>query len=527
MHESAGVGGTRIGGAAGTTAPCHAVCDQAAGSGAARALDEPPTPVVSRTNEGAGRSLRAPAARVWSLAALALAVVLLSAARPSWKRMPLPRTAAQITRIMANGPHGDDCSSCHTMHAGDAAIAREHALLGPNDNTLCDGCHTTAWAGGSYAGTDLYDGSAHGTSATMMWPGPYPPARAEVGAARKCLNCHDPHGWEDKYGPIPFLAIGREESLCLTCHDGAHARSDIRTDMGKPFAHPGTTLRSRHTGPAESAPPDFAISPVNRRHAECEDCHNPHVARADEVPPPAPEASKALLGVSRVAVLNGPPGIRPGYIFLAASDTATAPVAEYQLCFKCHSSWTTQPSGQTDLAMALNPANASHHPVEAQGANPGISAAAFAAGWSASSLVRCGDCHGSESGASKGPHGSLYPTILAKPYAASPLPHTTTEDELCFRCHAFSVYADPNAPPAAQSASRFNAPGAAKGHAGHVGESRVPCYACHDSHGSPTLRHLIVSGRNPGITSYTETPAGGTCAPTCHDPKSYSVNYAR
>src|SRR5262249_30581555 len=157
-----------------------------------------------------------------------------------------------------------------------------------------------------------------------------------------------------------------------TCHDGAHARSDIRTDMGKPFAHPATTLRSRHAGPGESAPSDFAISPVNRRHAECEDCHNPHVARADEIAPPAPEAPTTLLGVSGVAVLNGAPGFRPGYVFIAASDTATAPFAEYQICFKCHSSWTTQPAGQTDLAMALNPANPSHHPVEAQGANSGI-----------------------------------------------------------------------------------------------------------------------------------------------------------
>src|SRR5262249_37233606 len=146
------------------------------------------------------------------------------------------------------------------------------------------------------------------------------------------------------------------------------------------------------------------------------------------------EASKRLLGVSRVAVLNGPPGVRPGYIFVAASDTATAPVAEYQLCFKCHSSWTTQPTGQTDLAMALNPANPSHHAVEAPGADPNINPAAFAPGWTARSILRCGDCHGSESGSSKGPHGSLYPTILSKPYDASPLPHASTEDELCFRC---------------------------------------------------------------------------------------------
>jgi predicted CXXCH cytochrome family protein len=468
---------------------------------------------------------RAPAARVWAFAALAVALVLLTAGKPAWKRVTLPRTSGQIAQRMANGLHDEDCASCHTLHAGDEALAREHALTGPNDNTLCDGCHTTPWAGGSYGGTQLYDGSSHGSSPTMLWPGPYPPARTETGAARKCLNCHDPHGWEDKNGKIPFLAIAREEALCLTCHDGAHARSDIRTDVGKPFAHPSATTRGRHSGPGEAAPADFAISPINRRHAECEDCHNPHLARADDFASHAPEASKLLLGVSRVSVLNGAPGIRPGYVFLAASDTATAPFAEYQLCFKCHSSWTTQPSGQTDMAIAFNPANPSHHAVEARGADPGISPAAFATGWNAASVLRCGDCHGSDSGVSRGPHGSLYPTILARPYDASPQPRATTADELCFRCHQYAVYADPNG--GQLPASRFNPPGDAKGHAGHVGASQVPCYACHVTHGSATQRHLIALGRNPGMVSYTETPTGGTCASTCHDPKSYTLNYGR
>jgi predicted CXXCH cytochrome family protein len=361
----------------------------------------------------------------------------------------------------------------------------------------------------------------------MVWPGPDPPARG-ADAAAKCVNCHDPHGWEDRDGTIPALAVAREEALCVSCHDGAHARSDIRTDIGKPFAHPTSTVRGRHAGPGEALPSDFAISPLNRRHAECEDCHNPHVARWVEDPTlPPPEASKALLGVSRVAVLNGAPGVRPGYVFIPASDTTTAPVAEYQLCFKCHSSWTTQPSGQTDMARALNPANPSYHPVEAPGANPGIRSAAFTMGWNAGSMMRCSDCHGSESGSSRGPHGSMHPAILAGPYQASPQDHDATPDEVCFRCHTYGVYADPQSPPEVQSASRFNRPLFESGHVFHVGDKRVPCYACHDSHGSATQPHLMVLGRNPGLIGYSATPAGGTCTPSCHAPKTYQVNYGR
>jgi hypothetical protein len=102
-----------------------------------------------------------------------------------------------------------------------------------------------------------------------------------------------------------------------------------------------------------------------------------------------------------------------------------------------------------------------------------------------------------------------------------------SQDELCFSCHSFDVYANPGAPDLVRADSRFNKPGAGQGHAEHVGERSVPCYACHVTHGSPTRGHLIVTGRAPGILAFTETPTGGTCQATCHEAKTYTVNYAR
>jgi hypothetical protein len=265
-----------------------------------------------------------------------------------------------------------------------------------------------------------------------------------------------------------------------------------------------------------------------RRHAECEDCHNAHVLRPD--PPLGPsgiDASTTTLGVSRVAVLNGPAGSPPAYTFLAGRDTLTPPVAEYQLCFKCHSSWTTQPAGQTDLARVLNPANPSYHPVEAAGRNPGVSAAAFVPGWNASSITRCGDCHGSDFGTTRGPHGSIHRRILRRPYVDSPVERDMTPDELCFACHAYDVYANDRSPDLVLAASRFNPPTERRGHAWHASSRRVSCFSCHVSHGSSTLPHLIATGRSPGIVSYVQSPTGGTCSPTCHGSKSYTVNYAR
>jgi hypothetical protein len=231
--------------------------------------------------------------------------------------------------------------------------------------------------------------------------------------------------------------------------------------------------------------------------------------------------------VSRVAVINGPAGTPPGFTFIAGQDTLSDPGGDWQVCFKCHSSWTTQPSGQTDMARVLNPNNPSFHPVEAPGANFGIDPIAFVSGWNELSRTPCGSCHGSDTPGVTGPHGSLYRSLLRAPYDPTASPRSMTSDELCFGCHTHDAYANPVAPDAVRAGSRFNRPGAGKGHAEHVGEHAVPCGSCHVTHGSTSQPHLIVTGRSPGIVGYTRTTGGGTCSSTCHDPKSYTVNYAR
>lgn len=467
---------------------------------------------------------------MWPLAALVAFAALAQAARPA-KPVLAPlhpyRTAAMLDTLVAEGAHAGDCERCHTMH-GSSDVVYPHALLGPDDNALCDKCHSTPWAGGSYAGTILYQGSAHASPSGTAWPGPSPPARTEAGAGGKCLNCHDPHGWADGQGLIPFLAIAREENLCLACHDGSPASTNIGADLARPFAHPVTLRQGIHRGPLESQPTDFGAAPEDRRHSECTDCHDPHVATVDPggVPDP-PALARANLGVSRVVVHNGAAGAPPAFTFVPGSDTLSAPVAEYQLCFKCHSSWTTQPAGQTDLALVLNPANASYHPVEAAGRDAAIAMGSFAPGWNAQRLTRCVDCHGSDfPGSPRGPHGSSNRWILKAPYDPSSASRLMGSGDLCFTCHAYAVYADSLSPAAMLTASRFNKPGAVKGHAEHTALG-VPCSACHVTHGAPDQPHLISTGRTPGIVSFTQTFDGGTCQPTCHDPRSYTANYAR
>lgn len=459
---------------------------------------------------------------------LFVSALLLLVAIPAAAATTPPRPARAldlIHSILAKGPHAGECERCHTMHAGPTGIPEGFALVGPDDNSLCASCHSTAWAGGSLPDPWTYSRSSHGSDPNAVWPGPDPFPRTEPDAAGKCVNCHDPHGWSDAQGVIPVLAYAREEALCLRCHDGSPAATNVALDFTKPYTHPiGTS--GLHADTLETSPTAFGAAPENRRHAECEDCHNPHVAAADPMPPSAPNLSRANLGVSRVRAIQGGAGAPPSYVFIPGSDTLSTPVAEYQLCYKCHSSWTVQPPGQTDLALVLNPSNPSFHPVEAPGPDPTISLSAFAPGWSTMSRVRCGDCHGSDFGTSGAPHGSNYRYLLRKPYVPSTTPRMMDRDDLCFSCHSWSVYGDPLASESVRAASRFNAPAVSKGHAEHAAAS-VPCGACHVTHGSTTLPHLIATSRTPGILSFTETPSGGTCTPTCHGPSTYALNYGR
>jgi predicted CXXCH cytochrome family protein len=419
-------------------------------------------------------------------------------------------------------PRGS-CTQCHEPHSGRDGNAsggpHEKALFAPNDNALCLTCHDRRSANGLFPGSVRWTQGGHALAASMYWPGPKARPSSDSG---KCVNCHDPHGTRDTTGsPVASLLVAQDDDLCITCHSGARAR-DVRTQFTKAYHHP-IELRGRHAA-GEGADSSSFSATGNQRHSECADCHNPHELRDGRGMTSAPEASERIAGVSRIQVTNSSAGMRPIYTWRGPDDRAFA--AEYEVCFKCHSSWTRQPPGQSDLAALTNPANPSYHPIQARGANEKINPLAFAYGWTDRSTVYCTDCHGSDDPQARGPHGSVYESILKRPYTASPLQRAMSPDEICFNCHSFEVYADPGAPEIVQRASRFNGP-QTSGHTFHVGVQQTPCYTCHETHGSTRYSALIVTGRLPGINSYTQTTAGGSCTATCHVTRNYSVNYTR
>jgi predicted CXXCH cytochrome family protein len=456
---------------------------------------------------------------------LALGLILsagLSPAQAGVSVQPAHRNPLTGPLRTTDNPRGS-CGQCHTNKSG--AVAFPKGLWRENDNELCYTCHRQENISGVYPGERIYQSSTHSIDPRVLWPGPFPRARLAVADAGKCLNCHAPHGKRDLYGLIPSLLVLREEGLCLACHDGNPSSQDIAREIRKPYAHAVRQNSGRHRAD-EGADPALYSNVGNNRHVECSDCHNAHALFGDPMPPLAPQASNRNAWVSRIRVINGGPGTAPQYDYLPALDTGM-PVLEYEICFKCHSSWVQLPPGQPDLARLFNPNNASHHPVERQGNSPGIDPNAFAGGMNAFSTIFCSDCHGSEDGALRGPHGSQFPNLLRRPYEANSTNRIVDRDELCFACHNFDTYANPGAFPLAQQASRFNPPASPGGHTFHITQQNVPCFACHDSHGSPRFGALIVTGRSPGLLSFSMNVGGGSCMPTCHGSRPYSINYPR
>jgi hypothetical protein len=113
------------------------------------------------------------------------------------------------------------------------------------------------------------------------------------------------------------------------------------------------------------------------KHVECNDCHNPHAAKAGSYSNQAHVAARSNL-ISDSGPLTGAQGVEPTWSATnwggtSAWPTTTSPATkEYQICFKCHAGYNTNfyawggaagYDAWTDVALEFNPNNKSYHPV--------------------------------------------------------------------------------------------------------------------------------------------------------------------
>ncbi len=406
------------------------------------------------------------------------------------------RLPSMITPPVLLDPQGRvQCTSCHDPHKDMHGMFLRTTR---RDSRLCLSCHDPlGWVSSSHKdSTASWNGAG---------PNPWPKAAYRTVAENGCENCHTPHGG---HHPQRLLVFSREEENCLRCHNGNVASKNIQAEVSKPYAHQVTAFQGVHD-PKENV---LTMS----RHVECQDCHNPHYARAGTVA--APGVPGPLQGVSGL-------------------DSSGNPVAiasfGYQVCFKCHAdnhgsiSLVPRVIQQMNVRLEFSLSNPSFHPIEGPGASSDVPS--LLPPWTTSSIMTCWDCHSSDGSSIKGPHGSSYPGLLKKRLDTADY---TTESPsayaLCYECHSRSVILT-------KGGSGFRL------HRKHIVREKTPCTVCHDPHGisssqGDTLhnsrlinfdtRVVFPSRKRPGVLMFEDRGyRKGSCTLLCHDKDHVDKHY--
>jgi predicted CXXCH cytochrome family protein len=296
---------------------------------------------------------------------------------------------------------------------------------------------------------------------------------------QSCSSCHKGHG---KRGTVMLESM--KEDLCFKCHGPAkmgvkgEAKTDIATVMLKRSAHPVAQTARYHVA-GEVLP---EISPATPRHVSCYDCHNTHLSSKEK-------ATRGVRGYSGRGMK------------IKRSES------EHTLCYLCHADSANLPSKASNIAQKFDRTNASFHPVEAAG--KGRFVPSLRAPFSSVSTITCSDCHGNDDKfGPKGPHGSNYAGLLKANYTIESGPESPFAYELCYNCHArTSILNDESF----------------KSHKRHILYANIPCYSCHDAHGTRSYESLINFDKNtvlPNSTGqllYTKSgPGKPRCLLSCH-----------
>lgn len=271
------------------------------------------------------------------------------------------------------------------------------------------------------------------------------------------------------------MAVSGEEGTCLSCHGDSSAQArmidagflkqtgslnlpDIAAELHKPYNHPVLTVQGVHRK-NELLPEDLINA---ARHAECVDCHNPHV-------------------VEKERPYRGLKGRRVGN-FLADIEN------EYELCYRCHADSANLPGNSTNKHEEFRTTNPSFHPVEGEGKNTLVVSLKKPYVTQKQkpddiSQISCRDCHGSDDqNGPKGPHGSQHQGLLVLNYQmADERSESQQAYALCYKCHErVSILSNESFP-----YHSLHIQGRASGQDG------TSCFTCHDAHGSSLYPHLI------------------------------------
>ena len=386
------------------------------------------------------------------------------------------------------------CTSCHDPHDNSNG---DFLVMDAIGGALCETCHL-----------NLHADTPHKIS-TATWDGiglnPWPNTQWTSVQDNACFNCHTPHA---AARPERLLKQPTEEGVCLVCHNGHVAESDVYAAFQKISVHPIMDYLDDHD-PTENVLEDI-------RHVECQDCHNGHAALPDsgDLEPSGTLTDVAGIGIDGVEV-----------------DPLTN---EYQLCFRCHGDTeylTSEPvltsrlvADIPNLRLDFQPSNPSYHPVADTGANNNVPS--LIPPLTEESIIKCTDCHNDNNlySTARGPHGSDYMPILERQYETDMgTTESVTAYALCYKCHdRTSILANQSFPK----------------HSKHL-SAGAPCNACHSPHGVRTDPNGLHSGTHlvnfdleivtpnvSGLLYFEDTgDVSGNCYLSCHNKNHDPCNY--
>ena len=409
-------------------------------------------------------------------------------------------------------------------------------------------------------------------------------------AAAQCGTCHRGH----TATASGLLAKDQQSTLCFSCHDGATAGApNVKGQyaLARPANDPVKREYYSHdaliSSPAPTQSGLDAFRGVTNRRSECADCHNSHRAKSTDSTQKADgwDASGRLAGVSGVSVVNGAPGSSPKYTLLSGLDTDFVPAnlvtREYQLCFKCHSGFTTLTKNDglkesqfaLDKGVEFNPANPSFHPVEAAGTNQTTKMGQNLASpspyklwnFNTGSTIRCLNCHASgttptapapptDASSASGalpPHTSSNRGILLRNYQDRVLKSTSAaysagDFALCFVCHGEEPFARGSSSATTNfplhsyhlnflttrgfGGTDIDTPGAGQGNA-ICAECHFRIHSTTNKSGTQTIPGSRLLNFAPNVKPlggkvlFTKEGSGGSCTLTCHGYSHFAYEY--
>lgn len=318
-----------------------------------------------------------------------------------------------------------------------------------------------------------------------------------------CAACH--LGFDFKYGggvQRCLLCHGTNPKLMTGVTAPGVAPKNVITDLRKNYIHPVIKGAGRHSS-REVLP---EIDPNAPRHADCVDCHKPHLS-------------------SYMSPFAGIVGKKIG-------NFNTQITKEYELCYLCHSDSANLPVKSTNKRVEFSINNPSFHPIEGEGKNQAVISLIRPyrekkSSPSDVSIIKCADCHASDDpNSAPGPHGSKYQGLLTDNYSTGDnIVESSFEYAICYKCHKRSSILGNETFPL---------------HSRHITGERNPkgggtsCYTCHSSHGSVENRYLIrfnrdfVTDSSTGKLKFVEKGTytfHGECWLSCHgvdhNPKTY------